>query len=128
MHLPSRSFKENEATMLLALPSFNPSLLGRIELEESVGGSWDLTRIPPFVRQVGPDTTRHLPRLMLRIAESAQPFRTQFAQRFSAIITSGKPPKHGHSPQRFHAATTTFALTRSSSLVPLPSAKKLTPG
>ena len=44
VHLSSQGFKDNEATMLLALLAFNLNSICRIELEDSLGGCWDLQR------------------------------------------------------------------------------------
>ncbi len=52
-HLSSQPFKANEATMLLGLPSFNLSSICRNELEDAVGGCWDLTRFQLFILKVG---------------------------------------------------------------------------
>jgi hypothetical protein len=81
VHLSSLNFKENEATMLLALVSFNLSSLCRIELEDSVGGCWDLTRFQLFVLKAGAEIIKHSRRLMIRIAESAEPLWSRFVKR-----------------------------------------------
>jgi len=109
VHLSSRSFKENEATMLLALLAFNLSSVCRIELEASVGGCWDLTRFQLFLLKVGAEFIKHSRRLLLRIAESAQPLWLRLTQcleqwslpathRVPAIRRSGftPPPEHAH--------------------------------
>jgi len=44
VHLSSQGFKENEATMLLALLAFNLNTICRNELEDAVGGCWDMRR------------------------------------------------------------------------------------
>lgn len=90
-HLSSRAFAENEATMLLALLSFNLSSLCRNEVEASVGGCWDLTRFQLFVLKVGAEITKHARRLMMRIAESAEPLWSRLVDRFSAWSL---PPSH----------------------------------
>lgn len=81
VHLSSQSFKENEATMLLALLAYNLSSLCRIELEDEVGGCWDLTRFQLFVLKVGGEIIKHSRRAMLRIAESAEPLWSRLARR-----------------------------------------------
>ena len=109
VHLSSRDFKENEATMLLALLSFNLSSLCRLELEESVGGCWDLVRFQLYVLKVGAQITKHSRRLVVRIAESAQPLWSRLVerlqrwappegQRITATRCSGfmPPPPHSH--------------------------------
>ncbi len=83
-HLSSQSFEENEATMLLALLSFNLSSLCRIELEDAVGGCWDLTRFQLFILKVGGEIIKHSRRAMLRIAESAQPLWSGLIERLES--------------------------------------------
>lgn len=71
--LSSPRFKENEATMLLALLAFNLATVCRNELEDSVGGCWDLKRFQLYLLKVGAVVVKHSRRLIVRIAESAQP-------------------------------------------------------
>lgn len=109
VHLSSLNFKENEATMLLALVSFNLSSLCRIELEDSVGGCWDLTRFQLFVLKVGAEIIKHSRRLMIRIAESAEPLWSRFVTRLEQWSLPSShavdlprrsgftaPPRHAH--------------------------------
>jgi len=109
VHLSSRGFKENEATFLIALLSYNLSSLCRLELEDTVGGCWDLTRFQLFVLKVGAEITKHSRRLMMRIAESAQPLWSRLiarirqwslpeSHRIKAVRRSGfvPPPEHAH--------------------------------
>jgi hypothetical protein len=108
-HLSSESFQENEATMLLGLLSFNLSSLCRIELEDAVGGCWDLTRFQLFILKVGGEIIKHSRRAMLRIAESARPLWSRLIERieswqlpsdFSRPIARRRawmpPPAHSH--------------------------------
>ena len=83
-HLSSQPFKDNEATMLLSLLSFNLSSICRIELEDEVGGSWDLTRFQLFVLKVGGEIIKHSRRAILRIAESAEPLWSRLITRIEA--------------------------------------------
>lgn len=80
VHPSSRNFKESEASMLLALLSLILSPLCRLELEQSVGGGRDLVRFQLFVPKVGAEMTKHSRRLVMRIAESAQPRWSRFVQ------------------------------------------------
>ncbi|MEJ7596163.1 MAG: transposase [Planctomycetaceae bacterium] len=109
VHLSSRNFKENEATMLLSLLSFNLSSLCRIELEDSVGGCWDLTRFQLFVLKVGAEIIKHSRRLMMRIAQSAEPLWSRFVKRLEQWSLPSShtiklprrsgftaPPQHAH--------------------------------
>jgi len=109
VHLSSRSFRENEATMLLALLAYNLSSLCRIELEDAVGGCWDLTRFQLYVLKVGGEIIKHSRRAMLRIAESAEPLWSRLISRirqwrlpeeFSRPMPRPRqwvaPPEHSH--------------------------------
>ena len=60
-------------TFLIALLSYNLSPLCRLELEDTVGGCRDLTRFQLFALKVVAEITKHSRRLLMRIAESAQP-------------------------------------------------------
>ncbi|QDT07034.1 hypothetical protein K227x_54590 [Rubripirellula lacrimiformis] len=53
VHLSSQGFKENEATMLLALLAFNLNTICRNELEDAVGDCWDMQRFVNFMLKVG---------------------------------------------------------------------------
>lgn len=106
VHLSSQGFKENEATMLLALLAFNLNTICRNELEDSVGGGWDMQRFVLFVLKVGGEMIKHSRRLMLRIAESAEPLWSKLIARLEgwqsrariATKPSGfmPPPGHAH--------------------------------
>jgi hypothetical protein len=95
VHLSSQGFKENEATMLLALLSFNLNSICRNELEDSVGGCWDLQRFVLFVLKVGGEMVKHSRRLVLRIAESAQPLWSRLISRLERWKTSSSPTPKG---------------------------------
>ena len=83
-HLSSQPFKDNEATMLLSLLSFNLSSICRTELEDEVGGCWDLTRFQLFVLKVSGEIIKHSRRAILRIAESAEPLWSRLIGRIEA--------------------------------------------
>jgi hypothetical protein len=95
VHLSSQGFKENEATMLLALLAFNLNSICRNELEDSVGGCWDLQRFVLFVLKVGGEMVKHSRRLVLRIAESAQPLWSRLISRLERWKTSSSPTPKG---------------------------------
>jgi hypothetical protein len=59
--------------MLLALLAFHLASTCRNELEDSVGGCWDLKRFQLFVLKVGAVIVKHSRRLLMRIADSAEP-------------------------------------------------------
>jgi len=73
VHLSAQGCKENEATMLLALLAFNLNTICRNELEDAAGGAWDMRRFVEFVLKVGGRMVKHSRRLVLRIAQSAEP-------------------------------------------------------
>lgn len=72
VHLSHKSFQENSVAMLLGMLSFNLCSLCRIELEDALHGSWDLTRFQLFVLKVGGEIIKHARRAVLRIADSAE--------------------------------------------------------
>ena len=106
IHLSSQGFKENEATMLLALLAFNLNTICRNELEDAVGGSWDMRRFVEFLLKVGGRMVKHSRRLVLRIAESAEPLWSRLIERIEGWqVTLPKPsvgqgfmppPQHAH--------------------------------
>lgn len=106
VHLSQRSFKDNEATMLLALLAFNLTSICRNELEDSVGGCWDLTRFQLFLLKVGAVIVKRSRRLVMRIAESAAPLWSRLIERIEtwpARVLRGRrprgftpPPRHAH--------------------------------
>ena len=96
VHLSSQGFKENEATMLLALLAFNLNTICRNELEDSVGGSWDMQRFIDFVLKVGGRMVKHSRRLVLRIARSAEPLWTRLIERIEGWqVAAPKPSSAG---------------------------------
>lgn len=105
VHLSSLDFKVNEATMLLALLAFNLNTVCRNELEDSVGGCWDLTRFQLFVLKVGGEIVKHSRRLMLRIAESAVPLWAHLTDRLRGWRGREKvaAQRHGFTPLPSHA-------------------------
>lgn len=105
VHLSSRGFKENEATMLLALQAFNLNTICRGELEDAVGGGWDLRRFIDFVLKVGGRMVKHSRRLVLRIAESAEPLWSRLIDRIAAWRERPSKPNvgHGFTPPPAHA-------------------------
>ena len=106
VHLSSQGFKENEATMLLALLAFNLNTICRNELEDAVGGGWDMRRFVRSVLKVGGRMVKHSRRLVLRIAQSAEPLWSRLIERVEGWqLTLPKPsvgqafmppPEHAH--------------------------------
>lgn len=108
-HLSSRHFKENEATFFLALLAYNLTSICRNELEDAVGGCWDLRRFQQFVLRVGGLCVKHSGRLLMRIAQSAEPLWTRLARCLQGWILPAEltrrlkrhvgftpPPPHAH--------------------------------
>lgn len=84
VHLSSPGFKENEVTMLMAMLAFNLTSICRNELEDEFESGWDLQRFQAFVLMVAGRWIRHSRRLVLRIAESAEPLWSALANRIAA--------------------------------------------
>lgn len=84
-HLSSPEFADNEATMLLALLAYNLSSLLRIELEDDLGGCWDLSRFQKSVLKAGGRVVKHARRLWLQVAQSVAPFWQRLASRISRL-------------------------------------------
>lgn len=105
VHLSSQGFKQNEATMLLALLAFNLNTICRNELEESTGGCWDMRRFTRSLLRVGGRMVKHARRLVLRIAESAQPLWSHLIGRLEGWRAAApKPnPPLGFTPLPKHA-------------------------
>jgi hypothetical protein len=104
-HLSSQNFKENEATMLLGLLAFNLNKVCRNELEDSVGGCWDLTRFQLFMLKVGAEIIKHSRRLIVRIAESARPLWSRLTERLERWqqVSDLTPKPSGFTPLPRHA-------------------------
>ena len=106
VHLSSQGFKENEATMLLALLAFNLNTICRNELEDAVGGGWDIRRFVEFVLKVGGRMVKHSRRLVLRITQSTEPQWSRLIERvegWQVTLTKPRvgqcfmpPPRHAH--------------------------------
>lgn len=109
VHLSSPSFKENEATFFLALLAYNLTSICRNELEDAVGGCWDLRRFQQFALRVGGLCIKKSGRLIMRIAQSAEPLWSQLASRLQDWTLPAElarrlrrqvgftpPPRHAH--------------------------------
>ena len=72
--LSSPNFRENEATFLLCLLAFNLSNMLRNELEDSLGGCWDLARFRDSVLKAGGRVTKHARRLIVHLAKPVVAF------------------------------------------------------
>ena len=81
VHLSSQPFAKNEVTMLLAMLAFNLASITRNELEDSVGGCWDLSRFQKYVLHAGARIVKHSRRLIVRVALSVQDFWQRLSKR-----------------------------------------------
>lgn len=108
--LSSPEFRENEATFLLCLLAFNLSNMLRVELEDSWGGCWDLTRFRNYVLKSGGRVAKHSRRLLVHLAQAV----VRHWEHLAARITSWRlvprfplprgpthrdwrePPRHAH--------------------------------
>ncbi len=108
VHLSSPNFKENEATFLLALLADYLTTICRNELEDAVGGCWDMRRFQQFLFRVVGLCIKKSRRLVLRIAQSAKPLWRILAsclQGWSLPAELMQPPHHqvGFKPPPRHA-------------------------
>jgi hypothetical protein len=109
-HLSSPHFRENEATLLLSLLAFNLANMLRNELEDSLGGCWDLKRFRNYVLKSGARVVRHSRRLIVHLAQAVLGFwsrlagciaswklRPRFPQpRGPTCLSWRPPPRHAH--------------------------------
>lgn len=98
VHLSSAEFDDNEVTMLLGLLAYNLASVARIELEDEVGGCWDLKRFQLSVLKAGGQVIKHSRRLIVRVAQSVQQFWRLLNARierwnFSKRLTKPQGPK-----------------------------------
>jgi len=82
--LSSPEFRENEATFLLCLLSFNLSNFLRCELEDDLGGCWDLKRFRNYVLKSGGRVVKHSRRLFLDVAAAVVVFWSRLADRLKS--------------------------------------------
>ena len=98
--LSSPEFRENEATFLLSLLAFNLSNMLRNELEDSLGGCWDLGRFRDMVLKAGGRVTKHSGRLIVHLAQSVISFWQRLVDRINAWRLRPRfPPTRGPTPQ-----------------------------
>jgi hypothetical protein len=82
--LSSPKFHENEATFLLCLLGYNLVNLLRVELEDSVGGCWDLQRFRNYVLKAGGRITKRSRRLLTHLANAVVRFWGCVLERIAA--------------------------------------------
>ena len=71
--LSSPDFHENEVTFLLCLLAFNLASMLRGEMEETVGGCWDLHRFQTTVLKAGARVVKHSRRRLVDLAQAVAP-------------------------------------------------------
>lgn len=84
-HLSSRDFRENEVSLLLALLAFNLATMLRNELEDDLGGCWDLFRFQQLVLRAGGRIVKHSRRLWLHIEQGVASFWSIVAERIRRL-------------------------------------------
>ena len=108
--LSSREFVENEVSLLLALLAFNAASMLRNELEDALGGCWDLRRFQQTVLRAGGRVVKHARRLWLHIEQSVERFWTILTARIGQLRLPARwdppagartrtwvpPPSHAH--------------------------------
>lgn len=82
--LSSPDFRENEATFLLCLLAFNLGNMLRGELEDALGGCWDLARFRDSVLKAGGRVTRHSHRLLVHLARAVVGFWDLLIERIAS--------------------------------------------
>lgn len=109
-YLSSREFVENEVTMLLAMLAFNLATMLRNELEDALGGCWDLHRFQQSVLRAGGRVVKHARRLWLHIEQSVGRFWRVMTVRIGQLRLASRwksprgaarrdwvpPPSHAH--------------------------------
>jgi hypothetical protein len=109
-HLSSLEFVNNEVTLLLILLAYNLASLLRIELEDDLGGCWDLSRFQKSVLKAGGKVVKRSNRLWLYVARCVQPFWERLAARLRRFRLPARwcsprgarrrawvrPPAHAH--------------------------------
>lgn len=95
-HLSSAEFVENETTMLLAMLAFNMASMLRIELEDELGGCWDLRRFQQSVLRAGGRVMKHARRLWLHVEQAVERFWSLLAKRIGQLRLAARwPSPHG---------------------------------
>lgn len=110
IQLSSPEFYENEATLLLGLLAFNLANLLRIELEDTLGGCWDLGRFRDYVLKAGGRVAKHSRRLLMHLAQAVVGFWRRLVERIAGWRLAPRfplprgptigvwrpPPRHAH--------------------------------
>jgi len=101
-HLSSAEFVENEVTMLLAPLAFNLTTMLRNELEDELGGCWDLHRFQQSVLRAGGRVVKHARRVWLQIEQGVGSFWQIMTQRIAQLRLAPRwaTPK-GSCPRRY---------------------------
>ena len=101
-HLSSAQFVENEVTMLLALLAFNLTTMLRNELEDELGGCWDLHRFQQSVLRAGGRVVKHARRVWLQIEQGVGSFWQIMTRRIAQLRLAPRwATPNGSSPRRY---------------------------
>lgn len=92
MPLSSPEFGENEATLLMGLLAFNLANLLRIELEDALGGCWDLGRFRDYVLKAGGRVAKRARRLIVHLAQAVVGFWRRLLGRLAAWRLASRFP------------------------------------
>ena len=109
-HLSSTSFEENEVTMLLGLIAYNLASMLRIELEDDLGGCWDLKRFQESVLRAAGRVVKHARQLRMDVMRSVVGFWNRLFARIGRLKLRPRwarphgprrtewrqPPRHAH--------------------------------
>lgn len=110
IQLSSPEFCENEASLLLGLLAFNLANLLRIELEDTLGGCWDLGRFRDYVLKAGGRVAKRSRRLIVHLTQAVIGFWQHVLKRIATwrlasrfplprgptVHTWRQPPRHAH--------------------------------
>jgi hypothetical protein len=97
--LSSPDFAENEVTLLLALLAFNLASMLRSELEDDIGGCWDLVRFQRSVLQASGRVVKHARRLVLDVAQAVTPLWERLWKRLTQWRQRPRWAPSGPSPR-----------------------------
>ena len=92
-HLSSPTFAENEVNLLLALLAYNLASLLRIELEDELGGCWDLHRFQQTVLRAGGRVVKHSRRLLLYVEQCVEHFWQLIVRRIGRLRLPSRWPQ-----------------------------------
>ena len=113
VHLSSKLFAENEATLLMGMLAFNLASTLRTEAEEEFEIGWDLGRFQSTVLRSAARVTKHARQLFVHVVSSITKFWKCLAERIGRWFVPADcpqptgalrrayrpPPSHAHLPE-----------------------------